>query len=569
MATALMTTISCNTCDNPTAKFHCDTCGKALCPQCKAKHLKDKATRHHVVVEYAKKLNPKYLTGLRCHTHNTTDPELWCKTCDVPICVTCITEQHNGHKCCKIATKLSEKRDTMLEETKALRDITIIAWEEVLNQARRITTDFLANIDDIDKELVARAEDMRKQVEVILSQSQKTLKQMKNSGLAKLLKQEKHLVDKIEKMKADVARCENQLLDADPNVLLQFEQGTIQTKETPPPLETTFLPTFTRGENDINVLEKFFGSLSTESVSVLEKSSKSPLSTVPTSSSDPGKTPVLLKQSDSSSSATQRSLIPTPSVLSQFDVNINDPRLACLEGGLAWVETEEKKIQLMDRKEAVKDKINIDFDFCDMIVTSDGALLLPDYTSRCIKTVSKQKKISTLFKTSGKPYSLCCLQNGDIVVAFDEDSRVIMYTRDGKIKRTLDHIKFRYPKKVAVNNANQDICICDHEEDGVYFPGKVIAVGADGQLRYEYSGQGGKPIVPADACTDQMGHVLIIDCDNHQIHILDQEGRFIQYILTLQELNYPNTIDVDREGHVWVGDVDINKGHIKVARYLQ
>ena len=565
MATALIT-IPCSQCDNPTAKFHCDTCAKALCPQCKEKHLKDKATRHHVVVQYAKKLDPKYLTGLRCHTHNTTDPELWCKTCDVPICVTCITEKHNGHHCCKIATKLSEKRDAMLEETKALRDKTVTAWEEVLSQARRITTDFLANIDDIDKELVARAEDMRKQVDVILSQSQQTLQQMKNSGLAKLKKQEKHLADKIENMKADVVRCENQLLDANPNILLKFEHGTLQTKETPPPLETTSLPAFTRGENNTDVLEKIFGHL--PNINVSEKSSESQSSTKPIISSDAG---ILthIEQPDSSSSATQRSLIPTPSVLSQFDVRNRYPLIACVEGGLAWVETEDKKLQLVDREGAVKDTIKIEFEFYDTTITSDGTLILPDYDNRCIKSVSSKNKFSTMLKTSWKPYSLCCLNNGDIVVAFNEESKVTVYSSNGNIRQTLDHIKFRYPMKVTVNKVNQDIYICDHIEEYDESPGKVIAVGADGQLQYEYSGQGDTEFkfTPVEVCTDQIGHILIPDFMNHRVHILEQEGQFIQYILTSQQgLHHPEAIDVDREGYMWVGQYS---ARVKVVRYLQ
>ena len=32
-----------------------------------------------------------------------------------------------------------------------------------------------------------------------------------------------------------------------------------------------------------------------------------------------------------------------------------------------------------------------------------------------------------------------------------------------------------------------------------------------------------------------MGHILITDCKNHRVHILDQERRFIQYILTSQQ----------------------------------
>ena len=120
---------------------------------------------------------------------------------------------------------------------------------------------------------------------------------------------------------------------------------------------------------------------------------------------------------------------------------------------------------------------------------------------------------------------------------------------------------------VAVNKVNQDIYICDHDYNYWNSSGKVVTIGADGKVRYEYTGQDDKVFAPADVCTDQMGHVLITDYWNHRVHILDQEGRFIQYILTEQQgLSGPTTIGVDGEGYVWVGE---DNQCVNVARYLQ
>ena len=122
---------------------------------------------------------------------------------------------------------------------------------------------------------------------------------------------------------------------------------------------------------------------------------------------------------------------------------------------------------------------------------------------------------------------------------------------------------------VCMNKVNQDIYICDKESHRFESAGKVIAVAGDGKLRYEYPGQGDSKFTPMGLCTDQMGHVLITDHNNQRVHILDQEGRFIQYILTSQQgLHQPVTIDVDKEGYVWVGEkVAISTGRVKVVKY--
>ena len=544
MATALNTTVPCSKCDNPAAKFHCDTCRKALCAKCKTNHLKSKGSRHHVVVEYAKKLNPKYLTGILCHTHKTSDPELWCDTCSLPICMTCITEKHKGHEFSKLTTVLSAKRDAMRDEMKDIRDGTIKELEEELKEAQKIKADYLQDVDKTDKDLVARAEEMIKQVQEILSQNQTTLREMKKSSLDKLNDQEKYLADRINNMKADVQKYEDCLQHGDQTALLQFKPGMIQLKEKQPTLSAASIPVFIKGQNDAKSMQKIFGQLSI--------------------------TPI--GQSSSCSSATQRSLIPNPFVQSEFDVYTDYPCIACVEGGLAWVK-KHNKLQLVDRDGTVKETTNIEFDLTDVTVTSDGDLLLSDGDNKCIKLVSKMKTIRSLFCTISNrgPEGLCYLHNGDVVVTFAYDRKVTVYSRDGEIRRTFNNITFRFPIRVAVNKVNQDIYICDLEDDYYDYPGKLIAVRADSRLRYEYTGQGDNVFTPAGVCTDLMGNVLIADYSNHRVHILDQEGQFIQYILTLQQGMYrPTTLDVDREGYVWVGG-DRSEGYttcVRVSRYL-
>ena len=331
-------------------------------------------------------------------------------------------------------------------------------------------------------------------------------------------------------------------------------------------------------------MHDMFGQLSTGTIpqksgEVAKKPNDSshPSQQLPNSSTT-GKTKVLELSSGvhSAGSGTKRSLIRNPSVQHHFDVDESYPLIVCVEQGLAWVTTgvtvkpKSTTIKLVDRDGSVRDIIKTDFHFNDMVVTSDGELLFTDENS-CIKSISKHKKISTLFRASGQPWRLSCLPNNDIVLKFRNDKKVVIYSRTGQIRQTLDHIKCRCPIFVSVNKVNKDIYICDKESISADSADKVIAVGADGKLRYEYTGQSDGEFTPVGMCTDQMGHVLITDYSSHRVHILDQEGQFMQYILTSQHgLKEPWTIDVDKEGYVWVGQwAGFNKGHVRVARYLQ
>ena len=453
----------------------------------------------------------------------------------------------------------------MLAEMKGLRDQKVGEWEVVLKQAKMMTAEYQNNIDGIGKELVARAKEMHNQVDNILSTSQKILQQIKASGLAKLQQQEKYLEDKLHQMKEDVEKYENQLRDPNSNVLLQFKQYPDQSKDkTKPPALEAELPLFTKGLIDTDAMHNMFGKLSTGTVPH-PSNPKPPIS-------DTRKTKMPPSGGASSSSGT-RTLIPNPSIQHEFKVGFDIPYIACVEGGQAWVKTGERKLQLMDWNGSVRDTINADSYISNIAVTSDDNLLLADCWGYSIKSLSRQQTLCTLFRTKWWPHSLCCLNNGDIVVRFGNDARmtnskVLIYSRTGQIRQTLDHIKFKVIKEISVNKVNQDIYICDKEHSSLGSPGKVITVGSDYKLRYEYKGQGDRTFTPEGMCTDKMGHVLITDYYNHRVHILDQGGQFIQYILN--EEHEPITIDVNSEGYVWVGNWVYNKERcVKVARYLQ
>ena len=571
MATDLMNPVLCGECDNLAAKFHCNTCSVALCPSCKANHLKSGGITLHDVVPYAKKLNPKYLTGLFCHNHNTDDPEYWCDNCSAPICNSCITNRHKGHPVSKLTAVLSEKRDAMLREMKRLRDITVYQWGEVLKEAQEITADFLDSIDKTGNDLAGRGAEMHKHVDEILAQSQRALKTIEVSGLAKLKEQERYLTNRLQKLTDDVKRYEDILVDADTAALLRFKESSPQHKEKmkPPAIETAPLPIFIKGQN-MNSLEAMFGQLTNQALkrtstgTVLNKSSTSQQSSQPTEGDKTSIPPAL---SSSTNINTHKSLVSKVSVQSQFNVDAPYPQIVCVDQGLAWVKN-WSKLELVNREGAVKNTIRTDLFISDLGLTSDGSIILADYNNKCIKSVSEQQTIGTLFMTSGQPDGLCCLQNDDIVVAFSKNRKVEIYNRNGKVIQKLDY-KFRYPYKVAVNKVNQDVCICDLDS-AISDTGKFIAVRHDGQLRYEYSGQGNEQFYPRKVCTDQMGYVLITDFCNHRVHILDLEGRFIQYLLTSKQgLQRPSAIDVDKEGYLWVGEyVNYNKGTVKVAKYV-
>ena len=454
----------------------------------------------------------------------------------------------------------------MVEEMKAIREKNVTEREEVLQQAQQITVDYLESFEKIDNQLVARASEMKNDVDTILSQNQKRLQELKEAGLSKLKDQEKLLAERVQQPKDEIRKYEDQLRGTDPNVLLQFKRKEpTQTTDKAPPLETASIPDFRKGENDAIAMKKIFGQISMQNVGDDKISCTSQSDTKAKNESSSGKTLVASGQSSPSSCSKQISSIPKSCFKSGFHFWVKNmyPHIACVDQNLAWVTNNPPKacksaLHLVDGEGSIKDFIEIGLDINGLSLSPDGDIILADGSNKCIKSLSNEKKISILFKTSKRPTGICCLANNDVVVTFMTESKVTVYQKTGKIARKLNRIKFRHPKAVAVNNVNQDIYVCDHEDDFYQSTGKVIAVRSDGHPRFEYLGQGDR-FMPTAVCTDQKGRVLITDGGEDNVHILDQNGISVGTISICFTLIL-KSIDVDREGSVWIGRSDDDSG---------
>ena len=81
-------------------EYHCGTCDQNLCLPCKNKHNLRMDTKHHNVILYREKLNSFKIE--MCATHPDQVYEMYCETCDLPVCLHC--DQHKQHNLQNIRT---------------------------------------------------------------------------------------------------------------------------------------------------------------------------------------------------------------------------------------------------------------------------------------------------------------------------------------------------------------------------------------------------------------------------------------------------------------------------------
>lgn len=108
--------VECDLCQTPVS-FFCRRCGVNLCDHCLPIHVRIKSKNGHDVVDYVSKDDDD--TGF-CDSHPKNECSAYCKTCNVPICMLCVSIKHKSHEMCELSDKVEELLKVIAEENERL-----------------------------------------------------------------------------------------------------------------------------------------------------------------------------------------------------------------------------------------------------------------------------------------------------------------------------------------------------------------------------------------------------------------------------------------------------------------
>eukprot|EP00105_Crassostrea_gigas_P001662 XP_011413917.1 PREDICTED: E3 ubiquitin-protein ligase TRIM36-like [Crassostrea gigas] len=517
--------VECDLCQQPVS-FFCRRCGVNLCDPCVPIHLRVKSKNGHDIVDYTSKDDDD---KCHCDSHPQNDCSAYCKTCDAPICMLCVSIKHKSHEMSELSDKIEELLKIIAKENDQLQS-SKHELERILDHTMKMLSSIPSIYKQRKDEVTARGEEWHKQIEETVKKLHQELDDMRKEHEAVLQKQKKEFEEKIGKVNEMNAKTTK----------LQKSKNVTELK--------TFVPVIEKQTNFSEVSQYSFPkSFERKIDEYLE---------------------IKLKEKESSN----RTILDVPTVTSVIDTGFpaneeTNNRLygmAVTDDNKVWMGGASKELKLFDLQGHLHHTVSI---------TTHGMFLcmynkhVVYTTNKGVKTISDTDTVVTMFTTGDWwPRGATSAASGDLLVCLrkDDQYKVVRYSSTGTVLQEIQYDSQCQPLyKQAVyitENVNGDIIVTDWEKKA------VIAVDRLGIFRYSYSGKD-SDFRALSVATDSVGHVIVTGGVGKKISMLDRDGRFLRYIIPEGGIKDPRGVCVLGDGEMMVGEC--LTGIAKRIKYLE
>ncbi|XP_062571646.1 E3 ubiquitin-protein ligase TRIM71-like [Saccostrea cucullata] len=559
--TSAQDVMRCDLCETAVIQMHCETCLVNLCKACVGEHISTGEYKDHKIVKFHdRQSTPLYP---RCTTHAKERCEMYCKQCDIPVCLSCLaSKQHLGHELSKVLQVLEEKKDIIVKERNELIDTIYPTYQDIASNVQNRMSQLEKEYGDLSTAIIKHEEDWHREIDKLVKKLKAEVDEMKNTQLQTLQKQLNEINKTMSDITEEINSTETAIDTNDLSKLFSVKSNVSRYINLPHKM-IPLLPKFIPGKIHWEELSKIFGALSSNSLKTDEHGYS-----MKTTQKSP----------EAGSSPPVKQLLDGPETVTTIDTGYRDNlyNVVCLSDEEIWTNGYDSTMKLFSINQgsllkSVRTKSwKIPF---DIAVTKSGDLVYTDTSDRTVNIMKNEKIEKVIRIRNWRTRSVCSTSSGDLLVIMDSDdykqAKVVRYTGSTK-KQTIQFddkgrplYSFDSYRKYITENKNLDICVSDSGARA------VVVVNQAGKLRFRYTGHipapKYQPFNPRGITTDSQSHILTADVKNDCVHLIDQDGQFLRYIAC--ELSQPWGLCTDTNDNLFVAQL-LNI-QVKKIKYLQ
>nr|XP_022324051.1 probable E3 ubiquitin-protein ligase MID2 [Crassostrea virginica]XP_022324060.1 probable E3 ubiquitin-protein ligase MID2 [Crassostrea virginica] len=530
---SLQDVIRCELCETPVPPKHCDICHIHLCEACAEEHLSDESKDHYIVPFKLRGITPE------CTKHFTKICKEFCTTCNIPVCPLCIaSSEHEQHEKKDILTWFETIRELMQKDIQDLEKSIYPKYQEAATNIPVQRADVNNRSQKLTKALDKQGEALHTEIDTIIQGMKSEINDMDAQHIAAIDQQEDAINHTIPEITQTIQDLKRLLITSDVCLVSEYTSRTEEFRNLPAQFQVT-LPTFTPQEINREQIHQQIGSLSELVI---------------------------------------RFLLDEPQILTDIQTEYTDLlSVSCLSDSELWTYGYHKILRLYNLQGELLRSVQTKsgkYPWDIAVTPRSGGLVYADPEDRSINLLSGTQIQRLITLRGWRPRDLCGTSSGDLLVTMTNDDRkqtkIVRYsgsTEKQSIQwddqgNPLYKSGGLYDDKYLSENRNFDICVADKDA------GAVVVVSAAGKPRFRYTGSPSTPgesFDPVGITTDSWANILTSDCNNHRIHIIDQDGRFLRYIHNCG-LQYPGGLCVDSRDNLFVAEFI---GKVKKLQYFK
>ncbi|XP_061173728.1 uncharacterized protein LOC133182895 [Saccostrea echinata] len=501
-----------------------------------------KSENEHDVVKYSELNKTK---EENCLTHPKQQCCAFCSTCDIPICLLCVSIKHRTHEIMELSEKADDLSDFISKENERLQSMES-ELENFLDHTSKKIEGLPQVYQQSKDDVTTQARKWHKEIERTKKKIHEDLDKMQEKNIALLLMQKTEFEKILKKLKNLKRSAFNLSKSKDVSGLMKLKVD-LENLKIPSSEEKTQTAYFQPCKLDENYIATHFGYINIETFESYK-----------------------LSIDDSEDKVqSQRQSLDVPTVLFTFDTGFPADKssghrlnsIVPLGEDRVWTGGHSNELKLFDFQGRLLDTITISA-LGYYLTLYDGHIVYSDPKNHTVMKIIN-REVDTLFHTGEfQPQGITCTIAGNLLVCLctsgKKESKIVRYSTSGEVIHEIQHDSqhqplFSYAVHV-VENGN-DICVADWGKEA------LIVVDKYGVFRFSYSGNRASKYKfhATSITTDSMHHIIITDAHNDKIHMLKRNGQFLRYIIPYLGINGPVAVCVLKERELMVGEFDTGK----------
>ena len=505
-----------------------------------------------------------------CPIHSKKKLVFLCKQCDILICNKCMVNEHSGHPV-KEVEEVAEKKFRKIDKLIGKIEGTIIPStktnaEEVEAQANTRVKELEDGIEKAYQQEKYLIELVRKITKETVGELKVELRTLNQDLFQFKSESDTHLDD----LKSAANECKESKKTKNDILIIDVVNSANKLRNNPPICQ--ILQTrknFTPGSNPVVEIEKAFGCVSTDREASVgfHDSEEKPKPVYPSHE----KTPDLNSKGATAPIKLKRKLLSKPLVTHCND--LRSPNSSSIEkfrgGKLCYCCKGKPYIYLIRELGDVKE-VSLDVEINDIAIHPTTDVLYAacpnDNSIRSVNT--RTGATSIVFTTVRPPHCMAFNTDGTILLGFfitkrfAKCNKVVHYALGGE---ELKSVNIDTPSHISVCAVTGNIVIAT-----VLSGTKVI--NQDFQSVFVYRGpptekqQNKEAFNCLDAVFDNEGHILVGDCNNKEVHVVDATTGKHRRTINSDKFGRIISLCLNQDGDLAVGTFQDNK--IVFVRYL-